>query len=163
MRRLYRSRDGGQKRPPSDFFIHPVGVVFHQKLGISSNNELLSLHGLEALEHASQLELWGNPKLHDLSAWQSLGSLKIAENDALTSLAGLEPLANLGSLFIDHNTSLATLEALHDVSMNGGDIWIERNCALSDEDAWALVEHIESGGGVVGDVEIKSNGPLCEA
>jgi hypothetical protein len=144
-----------------------VGTDHFESFWVSSNPELTSLKGLEALEYASSLSLASNPKLTDLQALESLmtlGSLRIADNDALVHLSGLESLTSVWkySVEITDNQELASLDGLYNLTEIAGTLWIKRNCALTDEDAYALAAHIVNAGGTIGELEIEHNGPLCD-
>lgn len=90
--------------------------------------------------------------LQDLSALSCIrsiqGGLSIESNPALSSLNGLQDISTVGtSLSIQYNDVLMDISALYGLSLVGQDVTISNNITLPTQNAWDLVNQIETIGG----------------
>lgn len=103
-------------------------------LTIEGCSKLASLNGLENLETvSSQLVIWDNEVLADVSALEHLSSLKslsIAQNPALTNVDGLESLTNLEHISLFHCYALSSLSGFKNIA-TAGNIQIDSTALIN--------------------------------
>lgn len=81
----------------------------------------------------------------------ALSTLWIEDNESLLDLSGLESLASVsGRVEIIGNDSLASVTELESLGVVGGDLRVLYNQSLCDSNADALLDQVESDGGVGG-------------
>jgi len=104
-------------------------------LTIGYNHDLLSLNGLESLNVINSVGISQNNALTSLSGLDGLTSitdnLHIADNESLLSLSGLNNLGLIGEFTtIRDNPSLTSLDGLNNLSQTNNQILITANNAL---------------------------------
>ena len=130
-----------------------------------ANSHLVSLDGLENLEHAGQLWIDANSALGDIEA---LASLEVVDggvtiwSTGLTSLSGLGQLVHVGSLNIQYNELLGNLRGLESLSEVDYYLTIYENPQLPTCEAEGLRDRI--GTENIGEVVIQYNDDsgVCE-
>lgn len=132
--------------------------VVHEMLSFFRNEQLETMHGLEALESIGGLLIHHHPVLVDLSALARIselpGEVTLASNLALEGLEGLENVKSAGSLRIERNDQLSSLAGLAGLERVDGDVLIRDNPKLSQKEAEAFVAGLEVGG----TIEVSGNG-----
>jgi hypothetical protein len=112
-------------------------------LVIGGNAGLRDLSGLSGLTTVGGLVINDNDALTDLSGLSGLttvGYLSITLNDALEDLSGLSGLTTVGvGLEIRFNNVLGDISALSGLSACAGNMYIDYNAALCQDDVDALV------------------------
>jgi hypothetical protein len=92
-------------------------------------------------------------------AWQ----VRIIDLDGLVSVTGLGVLGSIGmKLEVTRNGALVNLDGLATLSSVGSDLSIADNASLPSCAAWALVDQVQAGDGVGGEVDVTGNDTPCE-
>lgn len=139
--------------------IQALGGVTHigDDLFIDYQPKLASLQGLEGLSQINgDLAI---VELDDVDSLQALngltvvaGDLWIEENDGLQTLNGLDSVTSVGEkLIIKRNTSLVNLDGLNQLDSVGANFSITTNAQLCNSAAEALLQLVQSRGGVGSD------------
>jgi hypothetical protein len=127
-------------------------------IGITNNENLVSLNGLQNLSTVGYLGLgvYNNDMLANFFGLNGIsviaGGLAICGNDGLTSLEGLENLTSIGGNFwLGHeewggggNSSLTSLTGLSSLTSIGDGLSVVDNELLSDLGALSTLQHIGS-------------------
>lgn len=96
-----------------EFVLDPDGV-FH--LIFVDNPALIDLVGLEAIAHATEVHIWNNDSLKDLTGLDGLqdttANFLILDNDELLGLHGLKLLDQVHYLAIENNPKLVDLSGI---------------------------------------------------
>ena len=122
-------------------------------LGISNNDLLTSLAGLESLTSVGGVLLFsGNDLLPSFAGLDGLVSIgedfRVFTNASLTSFAGLESLASIGDdVAVNENAALVSLEGLEGLTSIGDRVEIGGNGALR---SLSGLEHLTTVGGGLG-------------
>ncbi len=129
-----------------------VGSTITSEFTISSNDNLVSLVGLENLASVSgPIHIRHNPVLASLSGLDGLTStdtlLSVLNNDGLTSLMGLEGITNLGGINIQDNPALESLHGLAGLTTVERVFFVANNSTL---ESLAGLENLTSVGSILG-------------
>lgn len=89
-------------------------------LRLTSNDELMTLAGLENLQEVGTLSVFGNERLESLEGLNSVKTIdevEITLNPSLTSLDGFEGLTHAGKIFVQSNYALTDIRGLHSLEV----------------------------------------------
>ena len=125
--------NGGPATPGGFYSLDSVGGSIH----ISGNSGMTSLAGFSQLLASHDVEITGNPDLETLAGFQSL--IDVA-----------------GGLVLSDNLLLAYIDGLVNLKTVSADLTITDNPSLSTSRAQALVDQLDSVGGVV---DVSGNQP----
>ena len=132
----------------------------------SEENLITNLSELSDISHVGgSLYITHNEKLESFEGLQSLQNIEetlaVRKNDLISNMQGFENLSSLGStLSLTSNPILNSIDGLNGLEFVGG-FNIESNPNLCDSQAQALLDLIESRGGVDSEVVTIENDDSC--